>query len=57
MVFDQVESVDELLSKGWLILKKDGILKKVKNVEYGSVEVHFRDGKPYKTTKHIDELI
>ncbi|NQN45040.1 hypothetical protein HPA19_00500 [Streptococcus suis] len=52
-----VESVSDLLSQGWIILEKDGIIKKVDNVSHGSVEIHFRDRVPYKTTKHVNGLI
>lgn len=52
-----MESVAELLSQGWIILEKDGIIKKVNNVSHGSVEIHFRGGLPYKKTEHVDSLI
>ncbi|MGG6838606.1 UNVERIFIED_CONTAM: hypothetical protein KB581_06040 [Streptococcus canis] len=52
-----MESVVELLSQGWIILEKDGIIKKVNNISHGSVEIHFRDGVPYKKTEHVDSLI
>ncbi|HEL2309448.1 hypothetical protein P7J26_09400 [Streptococcus suis] len=52
-----VESVAELLSQGWMILEKDGIIKKVSKVSHGSVEIHFRNGVPYKKTEHVDDLI
>ncbi|MCC9763658.1 hypothetical protein HK228_10975 [Streptococcus agalactiae] len=52
-----MESVAELLNQGWIILEKDGIIKKVNNVSHGSVEIHFRDGVPYKKTEHVDSLI
>lgn len=52
-----VEFIRDLLSQGWIILEKDGILKKVNRVEHGSLEIHFRDGVPYKTTTHVNELI
>lgn len=52
-----MESVAELLSQGWIILEKDGIIKKVDKVSHGSVEIHFRDGVPYKKTNHVDVLI
>ncbi|MFS5671082.1 hypothetical protein V2V64_00640 [Streptococcus agalactiae] len=52
-----MESVAELLNQGWIILEKDGIIKKVNNVGHGSVEIHFRDGVPYKKTEHVDSLI
>lgn len=46
-----------LLSQGWIILEKDGIIKKVDKVSHGSVEIHFRDGVPYKKTEHVNGLI
>ncbi|HFI0631637.1 TPA: hypothetical protein ACGO4G_000165 [Streptococcus suis] len=52
-----VESVSDLLSQGWIILEKDGIIKKVDKVSHGSVEIHFREGVPYKKTTHVDGLI
>lgn len=52
-----MESVAELLNQGWITLEKDGIIKKVNNVSHGSVEIHFRDGMPYKKTEHVDSLI
>ncbi|HEK9995237.1 hypothetical protein KP735_02765 [Streptococcus equi subsp. zooepidemicus] len=52
-----MESVAELLSQGWIILEKDGIIKKVDKVSHGSVEIHFRDGVPYKKTEHVNGLI
>ncbi len=52
-----MESVSELLSQGWIILEKGGIIKKINNLSHGSVEIHFRDGVPYKKTEHVDNLI
>ncbi|WP_438835446.1 hypothetical protein [Streptococcus pluranimalium] len=52
-----MESVAELLNQGWIILEKDGILKKVDKVSHGSVEIYFRDGVPYKKTEHVNGLI
>ena len=52
-----MESVSELLSQGWIILEKGGIIKKIDNLSHGSVEIHFRDGVPYKKTEHVDNLI
>lgn len=56
-VVEPVQSIAELLSQGWIILEKDGIIKKVNGIGFGSVEIHFRDGQPYKTTHHTDNLI
>ncbi|HFI0036844.1 TPA: hypothetical protein ACGOTT_001805 [Streptococcus suis] len=52
-----MESVAELLGQGWIILEKNGIIKKVSKVNHGSVEIHFRDGVPYKKTEHTNDLI
>ena len=52
-----MESVSELLSQGWIISEKGGIIKKINNLSHGSVEIHFRDGVPYKKTEHVDNLI
>lgn len=52
-----MESVSELLSQGWIILEKGGIIKKINNLSHGSVEIYFRDGVPYKKTEHVDNLI
>lgn len=56
-MLEPVQSIAELLSQGWIILEKDGIIKKVNGLSFGSVEIHFRDGQPYKTTYHTDNLI
>lgn len=50
-------SLEKLLSEGYTIYAKNGIIKKVKGVDFGSVQIHFRNGEPYKTTTHIDNLI
>lgn len=60
MTFEDVqpiESVVDLLGQGWIILEKDGIMKRVRGVDYGSVEIRFKNGQPYLYTIHTDELI
>lgn len=60
MTFEDIqplESVADLLNQGWIILEKDGIIRKIRGVEYGSVEIHFKSGQPYLRTTHTDELI
>lgn len=52
-----VEFVADLLEQGFLIFGKDGMIKKVEGIEFGSVEIHFRDGVPYSYTVHTRKLI